>query len=309
MDPTIIMVSGAALGVVGGAAAAILAGASRAFRVQEDPRVSELITILPGANCGGCGYPGCAGFAAALAAGTAAPEACAPGGPEVTREIGRILGVEVQVQERMVARLICRGSEEHCRSKFSYEGISSCKAVSLMNRAGSKSCPFACEGLGDCVRVCSFGAMVMGPDGLPLIDEEKCTGCGKCVTACSKNVLRMERFDRFVFLGCRTQVAPKFMKTSCTTGCLGCRQCVRVCPYDALDWDGRLPHYKDDKCVSCGLCADVCKPGTILLARGLAPDPAVRAEAERLVAERKAAEAARKAAAKAAPAAKAPPPS
>lgn len=300
MDPTIILISGAALGTVGGAAAAMLASASRIFRVDEDPRISKLIEILPGANCGGCGYPGCAGYAAGLVAGKADPLACAPGGAETVRLIGELLGMEVAVRERMVARLMCRGGEEVCRRRFDYQGLSSCKAVSLMNPAGSKNCPRGCDGLGDCVRVCAFGAMEMGPDNLPVIDEEKCTGCGLCVAACPKNVLAMEPHDRFVFLGCHTNLAPKLMRSTCRVGCIACKQCIRACPYDALEWDGRLPKYIDEKCVNCGLCVDACKPGTLIYARGLAPDPEVRVAAEQLAAERKAAEAAKKAAAKAA---------
>lgn len=307
MDPTIILISGAALGTVGGAAAAMLASASRLFHVQEDPRISQLTEILPGANCGGCGYPGCAGFAAGLVAGKADPLACAPGGAETARRIGEMLGLEVAVKERMVARLLCRGGEEICLRTFDYQGLTSCKAVSLMSQTGSKGCPRACDGLGDCVRVCAFGAMAMGPDNLPQIDEEKCTGCGLCVAACPKNVLTMEPHDRFVFRACHTNLAPRLMRSTCAVGCNSCKMCIRACPYDALEFDGRLPQYIDERCVNCGLCVDACKPGTLIYARGLAPDPVVRAEAERLAAERKEAEAAKKAAARAAAPAVPPP--
>lgn len=304
IDLNVIVVSSASLGAVGAAAAGLLAGASKFFAVEQDPRVEAIIAVLPGANCGGCGFPGCAGFAQALVENKAELLACNPGGNEVAQKIGEILGRTVDAKTRQVVRLRCQGADGVAAPRLDYSGVDSCRAVMLVSPGGSKACPRACEGLGDCVRVCSFDAIKIGPNGLPVIDEEKCTACGKCVGVCPKEVLVLDRYDSQLFLACHTDLSPKEARQACEAACGACKLCLRACPYDALTWDGRRPVRDDEKCVACGLCVDACKQGSLVLVRGLAPDPAVRAEAERLAAERKAAEAARKAAAKAAAAAK-----
>ncbi len=300
IDPQVIVISAASLGSVGIASAALLAGASRFFAVETDPRVDALVAILPGANCGGCGFPGCAGFAEALAAGKAEVTACAPGGSEVARQIGAVLGQEVADRIRAVVRLHCSGHRDAAVARAAYSGVDSCRALLLVAPAGGKACPRGCEGLGDCVRVCLFGAISMGESGLPVIDEEKCTACGQCVTACPKGLIAIEPHASTVFLACSTDLAPKEARKACQMACLACRLCLKACPHDALVWDGRRPVRVDEKCVGCGLCVDACKQGVLVYARGARPEPAVRAEAERLLAERKAAEAAKRAAAKAA---------
>lgn len=300
MDPRIIVISAASLGSVGVASAVLLAGASKFFKVEQDPRIDDLLAVLPGANCGGCGFPGCGGFAAALIDGRADVAACAPGGAEVARRIGTILGCEVSARVRSVVRLRCRGHVDTAVARITYAGVDSCRALLLVAPAGAKTCPRGCEGLGDCVRVCVFGALTMGDNGLPIIDEGKCTACGQCVSACPKGVLAMEPHASTVYVGCSTELTPKEARQACGAACIGCRLCLKACPYDALAWDGRRPVRHDETCVGCGLCVDACKPGVLVHARGTAPEPGVRAAAELLGAERRAAEVARKAAAKAA---------
>lgn len=307
IDPQVIVISAASLGSVGIASAALLAGASKFFKVEQDPRIDDLIAILPGANCGGCGFPGCGGFAAALVEGKADISACNPGGSEVAQKIGAILGQEVPDRVRAVVRLRCRGHAATAPARITYDGVDSCRALLLVSPAGAKRCPRGCEGLGDCVRSCLFGALTMGADGLPVVDEAKCTACGQCVTACPKGVLALEPYAATVYVGCSTELTPKEARQACGAACLACRLCLKACPHDALIWDGRRPVRNDAACVGCGLCVDACKPGVLVYARGAAPEPAVRAEAERLAAARRDAEAARKAAAKAAKEAAAPP--
>ncbi len=286
MDLTTILVSAASLGGIGAGAAGLLAIASRFFRVEEDTKVVAITEALPGANCGGCGFAGCAGYAAAVAAGKAEPNACTPGGAETARKIGEILGVAVSTKERAVARLHCQGGIGIAAKRIEYLGYESCKSLTLLVPGGSKICPQGCEGLGDCVAACAFGAIKIGEKRLPVIDEEKCTGCGKCVAACPKRVLHMEAQSQKLVMGCSTKLAAKLVRKACTTGCLQCKACIRACPYDALIWDG-LPKRIDEKCKACGLCVEACKPQSLLLLRE--PDPAVKEEAKRLIAERKAA--------------------
>lgn len=300
MDVQGILVAGGTLGAVGAVAASVLAAASRAFRVDEDPRIGQVTEALPGANCGGCGYPGCSGYAAAVVAGKAAPDLCAPGGVEAVRRIGAILGIAIEEKVRMVAVVRCGGGHQACPTRFHYAGVRNCKAVTLLTEGGSKGCPDACEGLGDCVEACLFDAIHMGPDGLPIVDRERCTACGQCVKACPKGVMVLEPCTARVTVACHTRLAAREVRKVCSAGCISCRQCVKVCPYEALAMKGNLPVFDHSRCVSCGLCIDACKPGT--MAARVTPDPAVREQALARQAERKAEEAARKAAASPAPA-------
>lgn len=296
MDWNTILISTGTLGGIGAAAAALLAGASRVLRVEEDPRIEQVTEALPGANCGGCGFPGCAGFAEAVVAGKADPTLCAPGGAAIAQTIGDILGITVEAKQRQVARLRCQGSKDRAVVRVTYEGMTSCKAVSLLVPLGTKQCAKACEGLGDCVAVCVFDAIRMGDDGLPVVDEQACTGCGKCVTECPKSVLILHPYDEKLSVGCGNQVAPKLVRKVCEVGCLHCRVCVRTCPYDALQWEGNLPKRIDGKCKMCGLCVEACKTQVLHFASGFEVDPQAKEQAKRLLAERKAAEAAKKAA-------------
>ncbi len=296
MDVNTILISTGALGGLGAAAAALLAGASRVLRVEEDPRVQQVTDALPGANCGGCGFPGCSGFAAAVVAGKAEPTLCAPGGAQIAQTVGDILGIVVEAKARQVARLRCHGGRERSFARASYIGMVSCKAVILLVPAGTKKCPQACEGLGDCVVACVFDAIRITDEMLPVIDEDKCTGCGKCVNDCPKAALMLHPYPERLSVGCGNQVAPKLVRKVCQVGCLHCKLCVRTCPYDALAWEGNLPHRVDGKCRMCGLCLDVCKTKVMHFAPGFEASPEVKEEARRLGAERKAAEAAKKAA-------------
>ncbi len=298
MDTNLILISTAALGGLGAVSAIMLGVAGRFFKVVEDPRIEELSSILPGANCGGCGYPGCAGYAKALVDGVAVPTVCSAGGPGLAVKIGEILGVSVTLTDRKVARVRCNGTHEACDRRYVYQGYRSCKGATMLVQGGSKACPYGCEGLGDCVDVCLFDAIHIGDDGIPRIDEVKCTACGKCVTACPKKLIALEPHKIAATLACSTRLPGKEVRKICTAGCIGCGMCVRACPYDALKMEDNLPVRDCHKCVNCGLCVDVCKPASMLMARGAVPDPEVRAAAEALAAERKAADAAKKAAAK-----------
>lgn len=302
MDINAILIGSGALGSVGAVAAGVLAVASRAFHVDEDPRIARIAEILPGANCGGCGYPGCSGFAKAIVEGRADPAGCAPGGNDLAKQVAAILGIEVEDRVRMVARVRCGGKPSACGSRFVYKGVSSCKGAALLSEGGIKACPYGCDGLGDCVESCPFDAIHMGPDQLPIVDLQKCTACGKCVTACPKGVIALEAHAGEVVLHCHTRLPAKDVRKTCTVGCIGCKACLRACPYDALGWDANLPVFDYAKCKSCGLCIDACKPGCIIAFGDI--DPAVKEEGKRVLAERKAAEAARKAAAQAAAAPK-----
>ncbi|MDY6851974.1 MAG: FAD-dependent oxidoreductase, partial [Thermodesulfobacteriota bacterium] len=179
------------MGVLGLLAAAGLGFAARIFYVYVDPKIIAVEEALPGANCGGCGYPGCSGAAAAIVAGKASASACVAGGPDVWAAVAEVMGVEVEIREREVAKVKCRGGDVRAERKYDYLGVSDCRAAVLL-AGGEKFCEVGCLGLGTCVANCPFDAIKIGPNHIPVVDEEKCTGCGTCVRLCPKGVLRLE---------------------------------------------------------------------------------------------------------------------
>jgi len=179
------------LGALGLLAAAGLGYAARIFYVEVDPKVAAIEEALPGANCGGCGFPGCSGAAVAIAEGRARANVCVAGGPAVWTAVAAVMGVEVELREPEVAKVKCRGGVSRAERRFDYGGITDCRAAVLL-AGGDKICDVGCLGLGTCEANCPFGAIKLGPDRLPVVDEAKCTGCGTCVRLCPKNVLRLE---------------------------------------------------------------------------------------------------------------------
>lgn len=179
------------IGLLGVVAAAGLGYAAKIFYVEVDPTVQAVEEALPGANCGGCGFPGCSGAAVAIAEGRAAPNICVAGGSDIWAGVAAVMGVEVEMREPEFARLKCRGGTQRADRKFDYSGVTDCRAAVLL-AGGDKLCEIGCLGLGTCEKNCMFGAIKIGPEGLPIVDDEKCTGCGTCVRLCPKNVLRLE---------------------------------------------------------------------------------------------------------------------
>jgi electron transport complex protein RnfB len=247
MDPNVIFAL-SVLGVLGLIFGAGLAFASRRFAVRVDPRVERIKEILPGVNCGGCGHPGCPQFAEALVKGEASPSDCAPGGEEVSQRVAEILGVEAGEVVKKVAVVRCRGGDEECGARFTYDGLPSCEAAHLLG-GGPKACAYGCLGLDSCVRVCPYDALSMGSNGLPVVDEEHCTGCGLCVKACPRSIIALAPMNQRVYLACVSQDRAKQVKSVCTAGCFACRICVspKVTPSEVIVMEGNLPRILWDK--------------------------------------------------------------
>ena len=203
------------MGALGVLAAAGLGYAARIFYVEVDPRVEAVEQALPGANCGGCGFPGCSGAAVAIVEGKAPANVCVAGGPDVWAGVAAVLGVEVEIREREVAKVKCRGGVTRAERKFDYLGVTDCRAAVLL-AGGDKLCDIGCLGLGTCQANCPFGAITLGPDRLPVVDEEKCTGCGTCVRLCPKGVLHLE------------SVSSKLIHMNSALECLA--PCQATCP-------------------------------------------------------------------------------
>ncbi len=200
------------LGVFVGAGLAL---ASKIFYVWVDPKVEAVEDALPGANCGGCGLPGCAANAAAIIAGQASASSCVAGGPEVAALIAEIMGVKLEAREPDIARPGCTYGFQDADLKYLYGGIQDCRAAALLN-GGTKVCPIGCLGLGTCVRACPFDALSMGPENLPVVDPVKCTGCGTCERICPKNIITLSSNSR--------RIQREYTTAECTA------PCQRSCP-------------------------------------------------------------------------------
>jgi H+/Na+-translocating ferredoxin:NAD+ oxidoreductase subunit B len=217
------------LGGIGLLAALALGLAAKKFAVEVDPRELAILEVLSGANCGACGYPGCAAYAKAVADGEAAPNLCTPGGAGTVAQIAHIMGVEATTAEPEIAVVLCQGDSRKAQSKYHYLGIADCNAAQKI-ADGPKTCPGGCLGLGTCARVCPFGAIEMTAEGLAVISREKCTGCKKCVPACPRQVIRMTPLAATVHVLCNSRDKGAQVRKYCQVGCIACQICVKTAP-------------------------------------------------------------------------------
>jgi RnfABCDGE-type electron transport complex B subunit len=243
----------ASMGVVLGAALAI---ASRIFAVKTDERIEKITEALPGANCGGCGYSGCAALAEAIVKGEAAPNACMAGGEKSAFAIGEIMGVAVTAPVRMHAQVMCSGSKHEAHRKYRYIGAQDCAAAEKMG-GGDKQCPNGCIGLGSCAAACPYDAIRV-ENFLAVVDAEKCRGCGVCVNQCPKHIIRMVPYGATHWVGCLSVEVGKITRQQCEVGCISCKLCEKVCPVGAIKVDNFVASIKYDVCTGCGACAQKC---------------------------------------------------
>ena len=272
MDP-VFLTSIIALGGLGLIFGAGLAFASKKFAVQIDPKVEQIIEVLPGANCGACGQPGCSAYAEAVAAGRVPPNRCTPGGADVAQMVASIMGLSgLELEEPKVAVVCCQGNRELAVEKFIYEGVEDCHAAQLIG-GGHKACSYGCLGLGTCVRACPFGAMYMREDGLPFVIEEKCTACGICVSVCPRKIMQLIPRSQAVFLACVSLDKLKEVKSVCKVGCFACKICAtpKVTPSGAIIMDGNLPKIIDIRSEELFAAVDKC-PTSCYIVRGQVPE-------------------------------------
>lgn len=221
-----VVASVLAMGGLGAFFAVSLAIADKKLRVEEDPRIGMVNDVLPGANCGACGFAGCAAFAEGVVGGTAPVNGCPVGGQDCADDVALVMGVDAGTSVRHVVRLMCRGTAALAREKANYEGPSQCAIEDLVS-GGSKACQYGCLGGGDCVDVCDFGALEMGPEGLPVVFDDLCTACGACVVACPRDLFELHPIDREFFVFCKSHDDPKTSKAACDAACTGCGICAR----------------------------------------------------------------------------------
>lgn len=232
---------------------------NKVFAVPSDPRRDQIREALPGANCGGCGFAGCDALADAIAAGKAPANACPVGGMATTQMIAEIIGADAGEEEvRKVATVVCQGTIDRCKTKFTYHGIEDCVAATLVND-GNRACQYACLGLGTCVRACKFDAIHIDEHSkIAVVDTDKCTACGACVAACPKSVLDLQPVTLPVRVLCRAAEEGVLVSDNCKIGCIGCELCKDACKFDAITMENHLPIINRDKCVGCMMCAEVC---------------------------------------------------
>jgi H+/Na+-translocating ferredoxin:NAD+ oxidoreductase subunit B len=232
------------MGALGLLFAAGLAVAYQKLKVEEDPKVVRISEILPQANCGACGFSGCRAFAEAVVKGDAEPNGCPVGGADVAAQVADVLGVQAGEIIRKVVRVLCRGDAAAAKNRGTYLGISSCYAANLTG--GNKQCAYGCLGFGDCVTSCLFDAIHMGDNGLPVVDEDKCTACGKCVDACPRGILELAPVEQNMLVFCRSRDRGPAARKACSNACIGCGICVRACP-EGIVLEDNLAVIKDYK--------------------------------------------------------------
>jgi len=262
---TYLSASAIVLATLAGAFGILLAVADRFLRVHVDPRQAEIEEALPGVNCGSCGFPGCAGYAEALARGEAAANQCTPGGPEVAQLVAEIMGLEVADFVPKVAVVKCQGACEFTGSRFRYVGEFDCRAAAA-TQYGQAACPYGCLGLGTCVRACPFDAMVLdAATGLPRVLEERCMACGTCAGVCPKNIIEILPKEQYVHVLCRNQDAGKRVRQTCKVGCIACKACEKACPVEgsAIHVEGNLAAIDYAACTGCGKCVRACPVSAI----------------------------------------------
>lgn len=272
MDLQVILIAVVALAVLGFALALLLFVVSKRFAVKEDPRIGQVAEVLPGANCGGCGFPGCGGMAAACVkaadAGSLDGLNCPVGGASCMQAIASILGMEVAAANPKLAVVRCNGTCELRPHVLSYDGVKSCR-VANSTCMGETLCSYGCLGCGDCVAACQFGAISMDPNtGLPHVDAEKCTACGACAKACPRGIIEVRPVsgankDAYV-VSCMNKDKGADAAKICASSCIGCKKCQNVCGSDAVHVSNFNAYINPEACILCGACFEACPRGTII---------------------------------------------
>lgn len=224
-----------------------LAVADKKLAVEKDEKLIALEAIMPNANCGGCGYPGCSGYAAAVADGTAVIGLCSPGGAALSAKMAEIMGVEVtEPTEKMVAFVFCNGNAEVTKQEFNYKGITDCNAASLLH-SGFNACKEGCLHLGSCISVCPVLAISKNEKGQIVVDKEKCIGCKKCTTVCPNGVIKMLPYSAEYVVPCNNHEMGAKVKKACQVGCIGCKICQVKFPESGCVVENFLSHIEYDK--------------------------------------------------------------
>lgn len=246
---------------IGLLAGIVLVLAAKFMAVSSDEKYELVRALLPGANCGACGYAGCDDYAAKLVAGEAPANLCVPGGDSVVKQISHTLGKEAVDIVPMTAVVSCAGGGKEVAKKMDYRGRPTCLAASMFYK-GNLVCDHGCLGFGDCVKVCKFGALSI-QDGLAVVDKKRCTGCGQCMTVCPHGVIYMRPHSAHIYVACLNPNSGAVVRQECKYGCIGCHKCEKVCPTGAIKVEGFLAWTTPERCIHCDACVEACPVGVI----------------------------------------------
>ena len=247
----ILIVSGIGL-IIG----IVLAIASIVMAVPTNEKVDAVRGELPGANCGACGYSGCRAYAKAIVAGDAEVNLCPVGGKAVADKVAEIMGVEAGEVEQKVAVVRCMGSKDNTERRFKYQGAQNCRSAT--NLVGNlSSCVYGCMGLGDCMKVCPYGAVEIC-NGVARILTENCRGCGMCTAACPKGLIALVPIKEQALVRCQNLHKGAMTRKDCNVGCIGCMKCVKVCQDGAVEVHDYHAVVDPKKCTACGKCVAAC---------------------------------------------------
>jgi Na+-translocating ferredoxin:NAD+ oxidoreductase RNF subunit RnfB len=263
-----VLITIISLSLLGLFSAIILYFIAQKFKVIEDPRIDEVQSVLPAANCGGCGFAGCRNFAEALVAADSFEGLnCPVGGPEIMGKAAQILGKEAVAVDPMVAVVLCQGSPEYRPHTSKYNGAADCRIANQLY-IGETDCVYGCLGLGDCVKACTFNAMYMDKTTeLPVIIDEKCVACGLCVKACPRDIIELRRKakkDRKLYVSCINKDKGGPAKRACKVACTGCNKCYNVCGFGAITIENNLAYIDAAKCTFCRKCVGECPTNAIV---------------------------------------------
>jgi len=237
--------------------------AGEKFEVEENPRISEIMSALPGANCGGCGYSGCEAFATAVLSGDANVDSCGVNSSENVKKIFDIIGISLNFKDRQIAYIKCVGNFLNSSYKYDYYGMEDCRAM-IKLAGGAKACSYGCLGGGNCVRACTFEAIEI-KDGLAIVNMEKCTACGICIKKCPRSLIGLKPYKISVSICCNSADLGKIVKSFCKVGCIGCKLCVRACKFEAICVNDNVAVIDYNKCRGCNVCVKKCPMGAIVL--------------------------------------------
>ncbi len=263
MSATGILTATVIVGVVGIFVGLFLGVAGIKFRVEVDEKEEAVLAALPGNNCGGCGYAGCSGLAAAIAKGEAAVDACPVGGAKTGEAIAAIMGVEAGGSQRKVAFVACMGDCEKAKEDYEYYGIHDCRMMDFVPGGGPKTCGSGCLGFGSCVKACPFDAIHV-VNGVAVVDKEACKACGKCVAVCPKHLISLIPYDAKYAVACSSRDKGPVTMKACQAGCIGWGLCARNCPSQAVAVQEFHAAIDQEKCTGCGACAEKCPKKCII---------------------------------------------
>ena len=239
-----------------------LGAAGKKFAVEIDEKEVAIREARPGNNCGGCGFPGCDGLAAAIAKGEAPVNRCPVGGEPVGKIIAGIMGQAAVETARQVAHVKCSGTCEKAKEEYIYTGVEDCEMLPFVPNGGAKTCTYGCCGFGSCVKVCPFDAIHI-VDGIAVVDKEACKACGKCVAKCPRHLIELIPYDQKVAVDCSSHDKGKQVMDACEIGCIGCKKCEKTCPNGAITVEDSCAHIDYEKCTGCGACKEACPRGVI----------------------------------------------